>query len=353
MKLYRRLNSQLRPGSVLFFLLFLSAWLAYSEDVFFAADSLFAAPSGGRPVLAEASIFSSWVENAGQWLRNIWEFELYQAEGTAVRLNQIIVAFLVFIAGSIISKRIARLMGNRLGKMGRLKKGMAFMIQRIFFYFMLIVVILIALPIAGIPITVFTVIGGALAIGVGFGVQNLFNNLISGIIIMLEQPIRVSDIIEIGNDEGRVADIGNRCVRVRRTDGVDLLVPNSHFLEQQVVNWTLFDSEVRGSVAVGIAYGSPTRQASEIILRIAREDRRVMKDQEPMVLFEDFGDNALVLRLFFWTRVATPMDLRRIQSDIRYRIDDEFREKHITVAFPQTDVHLDSLSPVDVRIKRE
>ncbi len=292
----------------------------------------------------------SFIENAWQWIKYTWGLELYNIEGVPIRLNQLVVALIVLIFGSFLSKRIAVMIGKRLERMGHIKKGIPFMIQRILFYLMLIIVILIALPIAGIPTTVFTVVGGALAIGVGFGAQNLFNNLISGIIIMIEQPIRLGDIVELDNSEGRVADIGNRCVRVRRTDGVDVLVPNSHFLEQQVVNWTLFDNDIRGSVKVGVAYGSPTRQVAEIIKAATDNDQRVLRQPEPRVLFEDFGDSALIFRLLFWARVSRPMDLREIQSDLRYRIDEEFNKANIVIAFPQHDVHLDSLSPVAVRV---
>ena len=294
------------------------------------------------------------IRNILAMLRQIWEFELYGSGGVTIHLNQVVIAFLIIILGGVASKRISGMIGNRLNATGRLKSNAAFMIQRIIFYLLLVIATLIALPIAGIPITVFTVIGGALAIGIGFGAQNLFNNLMSGIIIMLEQPIRIGDVIELEEQEGRVQNIGNRCVRVRRTDGVDVLVPNSHFLEQQVVNWTLFDNAIRGSVRVGVAYGSPTDKVAAIIEKIASRHPEILSRPEPArVLFEDFGDSALVFNLLFWTQVLRPMDLRVIQSDLRFQIDAAFREDGIVIAFPQQDVHLDSLRPIDVRVVRD
>jgi len=286
-----------------------------------------------------------------EWFVDFWNLELYSSADQSIYLNQIIIALVIIVVGVLLSKFVSVLAGKRLAK--RLNRSTAYFIQKLTHYFLLVVIVLMALPIAGIPITVFTVIGGALAIGVGFGAQNLFNNLISGIILMLEQPIRVGDIVELDDAQGRVEDIGNRCVRIRRTDGVDVIMPNSYFLEQPVVNWTLFDANLRGSVSVGVAYGSPTRKVRELIEKAVSGHSKVQPDPKPEILFEEFGDNSLLFTALFWTKVSRPMDLRRIQSDIRYEIDDLFREADITISFPQRDIHLDTLKPLEVRIQKE
>lgn len=289
-----------------------------------------------------------------EWFREIWNLQLYQSsEGHVVLLNQLIIALGVVVLGVILSKLLTRLLGSRLRKITPLSPNGVYLIEKLVRIILIVLVVLVALPIAGIPITVFTVLGGALAIGVGFGAQNLFNNLISGLILMLERPIRIGDVVELDTDEGRIFDIGNRCVRVRRSDGVDVLVPNSHFLEQPVINWTLYDSDVRGSMKVGVAYGSPVREVEKRLLACAQEHPRVHKHPAPLVLFEEFGDNALNFNLLFWVRVERPMDRRRIESDLRYAVDESLREAGITIAFPQRDVHLDSLSPLEVRLKPE
>jgi len=282
-----------------------------------------------------------------------WNVSLFSSGDNEIHLNQIIIALITICLGLIISKRLTRMIGRRLEVSGRLTHQTAFVLQKVLSYAFLAIVVLIALPIAGIPMTVFTVMGGALAIGVGFGAQNLFNNLISGIILMAERPIRVGDIVEHDSVEGRVADIGNRCVRIRRSDGIDVLVPNSYFLEQQVINWTLSDSDIRGRVNVGIAYGSDTKRARDIMEEVARKHPKVLSHKEVPVLFEEFGDNTLNFSVQFWTQVHRPMDLKRIQSDIRFAIDEAFRKEDIVIAFPQRDVHLDTLSPLEVHIKRE
>ncbi len=280
----------------------------------------------------------------------LWHFQLFKSGDSTIYFNQLFIAMLVVLCGFIVGKWLSRLVGRRLSKIAKLNQNTTHVLQRLFYLLFIVVVVLIALPIAGIPITVFTVLGGAVAIGVGFGVQNLFNNLISGLILMIEKPIRIGDIIDLGDSQGKVEDIGNRCVRMRRGDGVDILVPNSHFLEQQVVNWTLSDSDVRGEVSVGVAYGSDTAKVHELILQAAKENEKVHSFPEPFVLFEEFGDNALAFQLYYWAAVDKPLDLKRINSVIRFRIDELFRAADICISFPQRDVHLDTLSPLDINL---
>lgn len=280
----------------------------------------------------------------------LWHFQLFQSGDSTIYFNQLFIAMLVVLCGFVVGKWLSRIVGRRLSKIAKLNQNTTHVLQRLFYLLFIVVVVLIALPIAGIPITVFTVLGGAVAIGVGFGVQNLFNNLISGLILMIEKPIRIGDILELGDSQGKVEEIGNRCVRMRRGDGVDVLIPNSHFLEQQVINWTLSDSDLRGEVIVGVAYGSETAKVRELMLFAAKENEKIHRQPEPFVLFEEFGDNSLVFKLYYWSAVDRPMDLERINSVLRFRIDELFREADITISFPQRDVHLDTLKPLDINL---
>lgn len=282
----------------------------------------------------------------------VWRHKLFDSGSTPVHVNQIVIAIVIAIIGIIFSRVLSGFIRRRLvASKVRISVQVAAVIQKIVFYLLTVVILLIALPIAGIPITIFTVIGGALAIGVGFGAQNLFNNLISGFIILVERPIRIGDIVEVDDHRGKIEEIGNRCTRLLRFDGIDILIPNSHFLEQPVVNWTLSDHRIRGSVTVGVAYGSPTDKVKTLITQAAEEHDDVLdQPRKPIVLFTDFGDHTLNFQCYFWTRVTTPIDLDRIASDIRYRIDTLFRENMITIALPQRDVHLDSIAPVKVEI---
>ena len=283
-------------------------------------------------------------------LTTLWHFELFQSGDSTIYLNQVIIALFVVLVGFIVSKWMSRSIGRRLANTGKLNENTTHALQRIFHLIFIVIIVLVALPIAGIPITIFTVLGGAVAIGVGFGMQNLFNNLISGLILMIEKPIRIGDVVFISGEEGRVEDIGNRCTRVRRGNGVDVLIPNSHFLEQEVINWTLSDNNIRGEVLVGVAYGSDVERTRDLMVQAAQENDKIHDDPTPFALFEDFGDNALGFRLYYWARVNSPLDIDRINSEIRFRIDATFKEAEICIAFPQRDVHLDTLSPLEVNV---
>jgi small-conductance mechanosensitive channel len=166
---------------------------------------------------------------------------------------------------------------------------------------------------------------------------------------MSERPVRIGDFIELDDNRGTVETIGNRSTRIRRIDGVHLLVPNSQLLDRMVVNWTLVDKKFRTTVRVGVVYGSPVRLVETLLYRAVKEHSETLKEPAPVVIFEDFGDNALIFDVFFWCVAQAERDLRMIRSDIRFRIDELCAEHDIVIAFPQRDVHLYAKTPIEVR----
>ena len=221
------------------------------------------------------------------------------------------------------------------------------------FYVLLFSFTLLALRLVNVPLTVFTLLGGAAAIGLGFGSQNIVNNFISGLILLAERPIRIGDLIEVEDLYGTVEDIGARSTHVRSSENVDIIVPNSSFLEKNVINWTLSDDRYRAQISVGVAYGSPTEEVTRLIRKAVDEHPRILKQPDPIILFADFGNNSLDFEVHFWIRMRRLMDRRIVASDLRYRVDEMFREAGIVIAFPQRDVHLDSSKPLDVRVLQE
>ncbi|WKE65146.1 mechanosensitive ion channel [Gallaecimonas kandeliae] len=281
-------------------------------------------------------------------LAALWNLPLYQSGDAKVTLGQICIALLISIIGFILVQWLTHGLHKRLTL--KLGDNRAHVLQRLLSYLLYLVIILVALPFAGIPVTIFAVLGGAVAIGIGFGAQNLINNLISGFILLIEQPIRIGDTVELGEEVGMVKDIGNRCVRILRTDGVHVLVPNSYFLEQRVVNWTLLQAaHVRGSVTVGVAYGSDVQKVRALMLAAAIAHPGVEEYPGPEVLFDDFGDNSLVMKLLYWVPARVPMDLRRVASDLRFELDEACKGAGIVIAFPQRDLHLDKVQVELVR----
>ena len=279
----------------------------------------------------------------------IWDFQLFQVGAYVYTVGQFILLGLLLIFGYGLSKLIENLFSRRLTKTN-LRPQAIQTLQRLLFYTLIVGVILAALSLLHIPITAFAFLTGAIAIGVGFGAQNVINNFISGWILMTEQPVRVDDFIEIDQHTGVVERIGNRSTRIRRVDGVHLLVPNSQMLERVVVNWTLIDQHIRTTVRVGVAYGSPPRRVTELLEQAIRSQADVLSDPAPRVIFEDFGDNALIFDSIFWCKVGGERELRQIRSNIRFKVSELFTAEHITIAFPQRDVHLDNLSPLQIKL---
>jgi small-conductance mechanosensitive channel len=259
--------------------------------------------------------------------------------GSPMTIGQLLLVTLLVIGGIFVGRLIQRLVARRLAKSG-MQADAAYALERILFYLILVTVVVTALGLLQIPLTAFAFVSGAIAIGVGFGAQNILNNFISGWILMSERPVRIGDVIEIGEDRGIVETIGGRSTRIRRVDGVHLLVPNSQMLEQVVTNWTLMDKNVRTTVRVGVAYGSPVKRVAELITQATTEQPDVLTKPAPQVVFEDFGDSALIFDVFFWSAVGSEKELRSIRSAIRFRLTELFEQNGIVIPFPQRDVHL-------------
>jgi small-conductance mechanosensitive channel len=283
----------------------------------------------------------------------VWNYGLISlSEGGTITVGQIVMVLVLLIVGVFASRRIERLIARRMAET-HIQPDAAQLIQRLIFYALLVVLVVTALGLLHVPLTAFAFVSGAVAIGVGFGAQNVINNFISGWILMSERPVRIGDFVEIEGASGTVEAIGNRSTRIRRVDGVHLLVPNSRILENSVINWTLIDRQVRSSVKVGVAYGSPVREVERLLRQAVGEHAAVKPEPQPKIIFDDFGDNALIFDAYFWSDVGGERELRQIRSDIRFRICELFDEHGIVIAFPQRDVHLDSQEALRIRIVNE
>jgi len=283
-------------------------------------------------------------------LKTIWAFQLFSfGDGSAITVSQLVLVLVVIVIGYLLSKLIERFIRQRLAKTD-LRPDAAHILQRIVYYVLLAVLAVTALSLLHVPLTAFAFVSGAVAIGVGFGAQNVINNFISGWILLFEKPVRIDDFIEINEHKGVVERIGNRSTRIRRTDGVHLLIPNSQMIERVVVNWTLIDDMIRSIVRVGVAYGSPVRQVADLIMQAVTEQSEVQKEPSPRVILDDFGDNAIIFDAYFWCEVGGERELRQIRSNIRFRIDELFNENGIVISFPQRDIHLDTTSPLQIQM---
>jgi len=280
---------------------------------------------------------------------SFWNYQLFQIGHAEYTVGQFVLLALLLVFGYVISKFLENLFRKRLSKT-QLRPHVIQTLQRVFFYLLIIGVALAALALLNVPLTAFAFLTGAVAIGVGFGAQNIVNNFISGWILMAEQPVRVGDFIEVDQHTGTVERIGNRSTRIRRVDGVHLLVPNSQMLERVVVNWTLIDNNIRTSIRIGVAYGSQPRQVAALFEQAVRSQEDVLEDPAPRIIFEDFGDNALIFDAIFWSKVGGERELRQIRSQIRFKVSELFAAENIVIAFPQRDVHIDGLGPLQIEL---
>lgn len=291
-------------------------------------------------------------EDVVKRLLQFWKFEVFNIQGHSLSLGTVIMVIGLFILGIALARILSRLLGAWISKKPDVSIGARDSWQKLSFYVMAVIFSLTAMRVLQVPLTLFAFFGGALALGLGFGSQNIVNNFISGLILLIERPIKVGDFVDIEGTVGEIDYIGMRSTRVKTPDNIHIVLPNSAFLEKNVTNWTLSDKIIRLRVDLGVAYGSPVKQVEEICFQIAREHPMTLITPLPTILFSDFGDNALQFQIYFWIRMEHLMDLHRIKSDLRKSIDQAFNETGIVIAFPQRDIHFDQDAPLQVNLVR-
>jgi small-conductance mechanosensitive channel len=264
---------------------------------------------------------------------------LFIVGGTTITLSSVI-SFVVIISISwIVSRALQRGLG-RMYRKRQLEEGIQYALNRLLHYAVLAVGAMVALQNLGISITALAGLGAILAVGIGFGLQNIAQNFVSGLILLLERPVKKGDFVEVGETRGTVRSIHARATVITTLDNVDILVPNGELITEPVINQTYRDRELRIRISVGVAYGSDTDLVRRTLLRVASEHPAVVRKQDAAVIFEDFGDSSLDFTLMAW--IDNPVAQRRVASDLRFAIDAAFREAGIEIPFPQRDLHLRS-----------
>ena len=210
-------------------------------------------------------------------------------------------------------------------------------------YVVYILVILFTMSAAGIDITILITASAALFVGLGLALQELFQDIIGGIFIIVDKSLRVGDIIEVNSRVGKVFEIKLRTTRAITRDDKIIIIPNHHFISEIVYNYTQNHKTTRENVKVGVAYGSDVQLVTSILESVVKDQRGVLKSPKPFVLFEDFGDSALLFSLNFY--ISDSFSDPRLKSELRYKIDAAFRKNNITIPFPQRDVHIFQQTP--------
>lgn len=308
------------------------------------------------------------VDYWGDALRNsfndIWNLELFSVNDVLnvdgqnvtisrpVTIGKMLMAILLLTIGFAISTYLINRVEQRMVKRGNIAPVSLKIAKRWVLAVIFIILLINSLLLVRIPLTVFAFMGGAVAIGLGFGMQTLLKNLISGLMMLLERPFKPGDTIEVGGLRGTVVDMSVRAAVVRDVNGIDTLIPNSSFLEQNVTNWTYSSSMVRQGIKVGVAYGSDVRLVAKLLEEDVLRHGQISTERKPEILLEDFAADALTFGVYYWLDLSTGVIGRQVASDLRFMIEAGFRKHDISIAFPQRDVHLDSTHPLRIQIER-
>lgn len=261
--------------------------------------------------------------------------------GENLSLTSLGIGILTACAVLGLSNILRRFILTKTLKKFQIEQGICYAILALVRYFFLCVAIYLGLVFAGFNLTSLTVLLGALGVGIGFGLQNIIQNFISGLIILFERPIKVGDYVDLGDLSGMIEKISIRSTTIRTNDSVSVIVPNSEFVSSRVVNWSYGSPEVRMRIPIGVAYGSDVELVKKVLLEVAAEESDVLKHPAPTVFFDAFGDSSLNFELGVW-RKTEALRPRRLRSDLNYAIDRKFREHNIEIPFPQRDLHIKS-----------
>lgn len=297
-------------------------------------------------------VAEAWAKAVRRGIQAFWNFELFSAEDSldidgrkivatrSITIGKSLGVVLLLLAGYLLSgwalRGIRRLAVGHLG----LNAGPTNTVLRWLHFSLLSMLFIVALYMANIPLTVFAFLGGALAIGVGFGTQVLLKNMISGVMLLVERPLRIGDMVEVGAVVGTVTNISIRSSTVRTSDGIEILVPNSTFIENNVTNWTYSNAKVRRSVSVGVDYAAAPERVSEVLLAVARDHPHVVADPPPRVLLEDFGADSMGFKLQYWIDYGQGADGSLIASQLRVAMARALAAAGIGIPFPQRVVYL-------------
>ena len=314
----------------------------------------------------------SWAERRAEWssvaagyAAAFWNFELIAVEDTlevdgkqvvgtrSVTIGKVLLALTLIVAGYALALLAARFLARMLVRFFGWQPTHAGILRSWVLAIELLLLVVIVMFWVKIPLTVFAFLGGAVAIGLGFGMQTMMKNLISGLMVLGERPFRIGDLVEVGGIRGNVTNIGLRASTITDVNGIETIIPNSTFIEQNLTNWTYTSGRVRFNVKVGVAYGSPVRTVTQLLEEIAGRHGKVLKNPAPEVLVEDFAGDAMVFSLYYWLDVRAGTPARQVASDLRAMIESGFAAQGIAIPYAQRDVHLDASSPLPVRLVPE
>jgi len=258
-------------------------------------------------------------------------------------LDDFVIFFVVIYASIVLSKLIRIVLQEDVLNRLSLSKGLPNTIAMLVRYSLITAGFILAISAAGIPVDKLTIIIGAMSVGIGFGLQNIFNNLVSGLILLFERPIQLGDTVQVGQLTGNVQTIGLRSSNIKTFDGAEVIVPNGQLISNEVINWTLSDQKRRIEIIVGVTYNSDPPMVRDLLNQILVNHPDVLMEPLPAVFFNGFGESSLDFVLLFW--IGDYNNGRRIKSEVLFSIFEMLKANNIEIPFPQRDLHLRSVDP--------
>lgn len=288
-----------------------------------------------NPKPAEKATYQTFFE----WINDLLDFSIVTLGDSKITVGAILLVVFSSILLFWFSEFIRKILANKILKRYNIAPGNRQTISTMVKYILILLGLFFILQNSGIDLSALGFLAGAIGVGIGFGLQNITNNFISGLIILFEQPIKVGDRIEVGDINGDVIKISARSTMVVTNDNITIIVPNSQFIDNQVINWSHSDRMVRFNIPVGVSYKEDPQRVKQILLDVSARNEGVLKKPETEVLFEEYGDSSINFNLRVWTSeyINRPKILK---SQLYFEIFKQFKAHHIEIPFPQRDLHL-------------
>jgi potassium efflux system protein len=264
----------------------------------------------------------------------------FTIKGYTVTVGLVLVALACIYGATLLSLTLQAILMEQVFPKREMKHGVQVSVTRILHYFIVFVGLILALLALGLDLTNITIIGGALGIGIGFGLQSIVNNFVSGLILLFEQSVKVGDYVTLAGQWAQIKSLGPRATIIQTFDRSEIIVPNSDLIANPVTNWTLSDRRMRIVIPVGVAYGSDVQVVLQILMDCAMASANVSRMPEPLVMFKKFGDNALEFELHVWIHDID--ERHKVRSALHQDLERRLRDAGITIAFPQRDIHIRS-----------
>lgn len=281
-----------------------------------------------------------------QSLEKVLNYTLFSINQTPVTLISLFIFVLVLLAFAILARIIGKVILRRFFSRLQVEEGISYSLIRITQYIIMITGAVVSLQFVGIDLSGLVVIFGLLSVGIGFGLQNITSNFVSGLVLLIERPIRVGDRVTVGDTLGDVIEINMRSTTIRTLTNIAIIVPNSEFISSNVINWSHGDPKVRLDLPIGVSYNSDLDTVLRSLREVAGENNEILKEPAPEINFTKFGDSSWDLELRVW--LESPKKYQKIRSDLNCAIVKKFRENKVEIPFPQRDLHLRSTIPISL-----